>query len=152
MKNIFDTHIRFSLEQENMLNELVEFEKKEAEKSGRTPLSKAQIIKQAVKEFYASRRNTSAANAYVELIQNSIEPLLSSFFELQDKKMNSVIRKLERLNAKELLLLKLNLMGTDLKECSDINHQIAVKLLNEKGGFEDAINSKLDEITNKGKD
>lgn len=152
MKNIFDTHIRFSLEQENMLNELVEFEKKEAEKSGITPLSKAQIIKQAVKEFYASRRNTSAANAYVELIQNSIEPLLSSFFELQDKKMNSVIRKLERLNAKELLLLKLNLMGTDLKECSDINHQIAVKLLNEKGGFEDAINSKLDEITNKGKD
>lgn len=152
MKNIFDTHIRFSLEQENMLNELVEFEKKEAEKSGRTPLSKAQIIKQAVKEFYASRRNTSAANAYVELIQNSIEPLLSSFFELQDAKMNSAIGKLERLNAKELLLLKLNLMGTDLKECSDINHQIAVKLLNEKGGFEDAINSKLDEITNKGKD
>lgn len=152
MKSTAHINIRVEAEYEEMLEELLHDEIKNAVNFNRTPMNKTQLIKTAIKEYYAARKNTSAANAYVELIQNSIEPLLSSFFELQDKKMNSVIKKLERLNAKELLLLKLNLMGTDLKECSDINHQIAVKLLNEKGGFEDAINSKLDEITNKGKD
>lgn len=145
MKQIVDTHIRFSIEFEKMLNELVELDKKDAPIIGRNPFTKAQIIKEAIKEYYASRMNGSAANAYVDLIQNSMEPMLMTFFNTLNEKQSLLFKKLEGMSQKELLYQKLILMGTELKHNTEENHQVALKLLNSEGGFEEAVNQKLQE-------
>ena len=145
MKQIADMHIRLSIEYEKMLNDLVELDKKDAPIIGRNPFTKSQIVKEAIKEYYASRINGSAANAYVDLIQNSMEPMMMSFFNTLNEKQSLLIKKLEGMAQKELLYQKLILMGTELKHNTEENHQVTIKLLNSEGGFEDAVNQKLQE-------
>lgn len=145
MKQIVDTHIRYSIEFEKMLNELVELDKKDAPIIGRNPYTKAQIIKEAIKEYYASRMNGSAANAYVDLIQNSMEPMMMSFFDTLNEKQSLLFKKLEGMSQKELLYQKLILMGTDLKQNTEEIRKVTEKLLNTEGGFEDPVNQKLQE-------
>lgn len=145
MKQIADMHVRISIELDKMLDELVELDKKEAPIVGRFPFTKSQIIKTAIKEYYASRINASAANAYVDLIQNSMEPMLMTFFNTLNEKQSLLFKKLEGMSQKELLYMKLVLMGTELKQPTEENHQLTKKLLDAEGGFEDAVNQKLQE-------
>ena len=149
MKQIADMHIRLSIEFEKMLNDLVELDKKDAPIIGRNPFTKSQIVKEAIKEYYASRINGSAANAYVDLIQNSMEPMMMSFFNTLNEKQSLLFKKLEGMSQKELLYQKLILMGTELKHNTEENHQVTIKLLNSEGGFEDAVNQKLQEYLEK---
>ena len=95
--------------------------------------------------------NGSAANAYVDLIQNSMEPMMMSFFNTLNEKQSLMFKKLEGMTQKELLYQKLILMGTELKHNTDENHQVALKLLNSEGGFEDAVNQKLQEYLSENK-
>ena len=94
MKQIADMHIRLSIEFEKMLNDLVELDKKDAPIIGRNPFTKSQIVKEAIKEYYASRINGSAANAYVDLIQNSMEPMMMSFFDTLNERQSLLLKKL----------------------------------------------------------
>lgn len=145
MKSIAHINIRVEAEYEEMLEELLHDEAKDAVRFNRSPMNKTQLIKTAIREYYASRKNTSAANAYVDLIQNSMEPMMMSFFDTLNERQLLLFKKLEGMSQKELLYQKLILMGTELKHNTEENHQVTIKLLNSEGGFEDAVNQKLQE-------
>lgn len=145
MKSIAHINIRVEAEYEEMLEELLHDEAKDAVRFNRSPMNKTQLIKTAIREYYASRKNTSAANAYVDLIQNSMEPMMMSFFDTLNERQSLLFKKLEGMSQKELLYQKLILMGTELKHNTEENHQVTIKLLNSEGGFEDAVNQKLQE-------
>lgn len=145
MKSTAHINIRVEAEYEEMLDELLRDETKDAMRFNRSPMNKTQLIKTAIREYYASRKNTSAANAYVDLIQNSMEPMMMSFFNTLNEKQSLLFKKLEGMSQKELLYQKLILMGTDLKQNTEEVRQVTEKLLNTEGGFEDPVNQKLQE-------
>ena len=70
---------------------------------------------------------------------------MMSFFDTLNERQSLLFKKLEGMSQKELLYQKLILMGTELKHNTEENHQVTIKLLNSEGGFEDAVNQKLQE-------
>lgn len=62
----------------DMLNTLCEMDKAEAKLMNRSEMNVSDIVKAAVKEYYASKVNDRAMNAYTDLVRNAIDPVISA--------------------------------------------------------------------------
>lgn len=96
-------HIRFDDEVLLMLDELCSQEMIDATNERREPLSQAQIIRQAVREYYVAHANGKAQNAFLDMMRSEIELVLNDFFAKQYAVMNANTEEVtERLDNQEI--------------------------------------------------
>ena len=143
MKSTAHINIRIEPEYEEMLEELLRVDAKEAMKFNRLPMNKTQVIKKAIKEYYGSKMSRSSANVYADQISNSIEPMLMSLFKTLDERQLLLLKKLESMNQKELLYLELMALDSEHKTHTKENRFVFEKLNYSEDDFEDEVKKKL---------
>lgn len=143
MKSTAHINIRIEPEYEEMLDELLRVDAKEAMIFNRLPMNKTQVIKKAIKEYYGLKMSGSSANARAEPTPNSIEPMLMSLFKTMDERQSLLLKKIESMNQKELLYLELMLLETEHKTHTKENRFVLGKLNYSEDDFEDEVKKKL---------
>ena len=144
MKSTAHINIRIEPEYEEMLDELLRVDAKEAMKFNRLPMNKTQVIKKAIKEYYGLKMSGSSSNARAEPTPNSIEPMLMSLFKTMDERQSLLLKKIESMNQKELLYLELMTLESEHKTHKE-NRFVLGKLNYYEEDFEDTVKKKLQE-------
>lgn len=131
---------RVTEEVKNLLDELVHIDAAEAKKMNRMALNRSQIIVQAIKEYYAARVNGQTQNSYLDLIDARLIQILEGYFSAERSHISSARRDISHNVRKVELMLKLILMGTELRR----DEELVRKQLKNEGAFEWMIDQLLE--------
>lgn len=140
MNNDYKISFRVTGDVKKLLDELVQIDFVEANKMNRIALNRSQIIVQAIKEYYAARVNGQTQNSYLDLIDARLIQILEGYFSAERSHISAVRQDINNNVQKVVLMLKLVLMGTELKR----DEEMVRKQLNNEGAFEAIINQLLE--------
>lgn len=130
----------------DMLDELVVLEEKNAKELNGVPKNKSEIIKTALKEYYAKQMDVGTSNSYLSLVSSTINNLLSNHLNvLRDdliKNFNSMNSKIEFTNISEMMMFAWFTEVTAGEEDNLDDEKImkGLELVNQKG-FRDVFES-----------
>lgn len=129
----------------DMLNTLCEMDKAEAKLMNRSEMNVSDIVKAAVKEYYASKVNDRAMNAYTDLVRNAIDPVISAATHV----LLEEIKKNKEISVATMQLARLSMMGTDIMEDTPENNEIAFKMIRKPSGFDNPVKESVKEFMDK---
>lgn len=129
----------------DMLNTLCEMDKAEAKLMNRAEMNVSDIVKAAVKEYYASKVNDRAMNAYTDLVRNAIDPVISAATHV----LLEEIKKNKEISVATMQLARLSMMGTDIMEDTPENNEIAFKMIRRPSGVDNPVKESVKEFMDK---
>lgn len=130
---------------DEMLTKLTEMDKAEAKLMNRAEMNVSEIVKAAVKEYYASKVNDKAMNAYTDLVRNAIDPVVSA----ATKAVLDAIEENKFIGVTTMQLTRLSMMGMQMATDTPESADEARKYIRSSAGFDLPINESVKEIMNK---
>ena len=102
---------------EEMLADLEREDALSSESENREPMNRTQIIRQAIRQYYAAHSNGKAQNAFLDMMRIEMETLLDDYFKKQYAviagRTNEIDAHLQWYATKNLLLWKMFLVDND---------------------------------------
>jgi len=86
----------------SMLQDLELLEAKNAKELNVTPRTKTDIIRTALKEYYAKQMDTGTSNAYLSLVSSTLDALLAKYMNLLRDDFYKTIKKSEKNTAEKV--------------------------------------------------
>lgn len=130
-----------------MLEQLEANEIKDAISEQRDPMNRTQIIKRAVKEYYAAHANGESQNVFLDMLKAELDLILNDFFAKQYAVMNANTEEVtERLDNQEIkfsLFWRMFLNQNKWGNCTDPER--LRRYLTTHSLFEDVLNDVAEE-------
>jgi metal-responsive CopG/Arc/MetJ family transcriptional regulator len=139
-------HIRIDDSLNEMLDELVMLEEKTAKELNNVPKNKSEIIKTALKEYYAKQMDVGTTNSYLSLVSSTLNNILSNHLNvLRDdlmKNFSSMNSKMDFTNISAMMMFAwfTEVTAGEEDNLDDSKVMKGLELVNQKG-FRDVFES-----------
>jgi hypothetical protein len=138
---------------EEMLADLEREDALSSESENREPMNRTQIIRQAIRQYYAAHSNGKAQNAFLDMMRIEMETLLDDYFKKQYAviagRTNEIDDHLRRYAIKDLLLWKMFLVDNDWNTVTDPER--IRQYLDEDTVFETVVDERVQKEMRKNK-
>lgn len=130
---------------EEMLADLEREDALSSESENREPMNRTQIIRQAIRQYYAAHSNGKAQNAFLDMMRIEMETLLDDYFKKQYAviagRTNEIDAHLQWYATKNLLLWKMFLNDNDWNTVTDPER--IRRYLDEETVFEKIVDERV---------
>ena len=138
---------------EEMLSDLEREDALSSVSENREPMNRTQIIRQAIRQYYAAHSNGKAQNAFLDMMRIEMETLLDDYFKKQYAviagRTNEIDNHLQRYAMKNLLLWKMFLVDNDWNTVTDPER--IRQYLDEDTVFETVVDERVQKEMRKNK-